>query len=70
MEFAKIVLIDNQNLYLDSVIYYTEPIHVKIAGIYGYLTVSNMNVLFFYNDGDSVTYEDMTERFKVVYYTK
>lgn len=46
---------------------YKEPIYTKLNGIYGYISVSMFIVNFFWVDGENVCYDDITDRFKIVY---
>lgn len=65
----KITLIDKMALAdSDRIIEYTEPIYAKVNGIYGYIVVSKMNVYFFF-EFDGIEFDDITNRFEVIYYT-
>jgi len=48
---------------------YKQPIYTKLNGVYGYLSVSKMNVFFFWYDSHSenVSFDDITERFGIEY---
>lgn len=51
---------------------YSEPIYTKLSGVYGYISVSLMDVHFFWIDNDSniICYDNMTYRFEVEYKLK
>ena len=46
---------------------YKEPIYTKLDSVYGYLTVSGYNVHFIWNDGETLSMDDISDKYNVEY---